>query len=211
MPKQNRVTPFGTSIASPARGMLMGNRGVLHDLNKNIVRPWQHKRWITCLLEFKGRKREIMSAGSYTELFFLDEATALAAGHRPCAECRRSRYKAFVEAWRRGNPDAGAAPKLSADTLDEYVHRERTQSGLVAVIDNLPDGVFVQRMEEPETAYLLWEGGLHAWSPEGYLSRRSRSEGEEVRVLTPASVVRVIRSGYCPDVHLSAVGKLHCG
>lgn len=179
----------------------------MHDLNKNLLRPWQHKRWITCLLEFKGRKREIMAAGSYTELFFFDEATALAAGHRPCAECRRSRYKAFLEAWRRGNPDVGAAPKLGADILDEHLHRERTQGGPVAVIDSLLDGVFVQPTKESETAYVLWKGGLHAWSPEGYLSRRPRSEGEEVRILTPASVVRAIRAGYSPDVHSSAEAK----
>ena len=103
-PKQNRVTPFSTLIATPARGTLMGNRGCLHDDHAQIRRPFQGQRWIICLLEFKGRKRSIMTPGQYTELFFLDEATALAAGHRPCAECQRDRFNLFREIWGQGRP-----------------------------------------------------------------------------------------------------------
>ena len=95
VPKQNRVTPFGEIVAVPERGTLMGNRGVLHDDRGTIRRPWQLRRWILCVLEFKNRKRSVMSPGCYTELFFLDEATGLAAGHRPCAECQRPRFREF--------------------------------------------------------------------------------------------------------------------
>src|SRR4051794_26424644 len=99
MPRQNRVTPSGDIITTPERGTLMGNRGVLHDADARIVRRWQGKRWIACVLEFKGRWRPVMAPGRYTELFFLDEATALAAGHRPCAECRRRRFDEFRDTW----------------------------------------------------------------------------------------------------------------
>ena len=104
MPRQNRVTPFGDIIATPHRGTFMGNRGVLHDAGGRIKRAWQLKRWIVCVLVFKGRKRQVMTPGHYTELFFLDEATTLAAGHRPCAECRRDRFLAFGRAWRSARP-----------------------------------------------------------------------------------------------------------
>src|SRR3954465_3835639 len=105
MPRQNRVTPFGQIVAEPQRGTLMGNRGRLHDEEGRIRRPWQLERWIVCLLEFKGRKRQVMTPGHYTELFFLDEATALAAGHRPCAECRRVAFDAFRRALAVGAAD----------------------------------------------------------------------------------------------------------
>ena len=103
MPRQNRVTPFGEIVAVPERGTMMGNRGRLHDEEGRIRRPWQVKRWLICLLEFNGRHRQVMAPDRYTELFFLDEATALAAGHRPCFECRRKSYNAFVDAWAVGN------------------------------------------------------------------------------------------------------------
>src|SRR5262249_11244908 len=121
MPRQNRVTPWGEIVATPERGTLMGNRGVLHDGEGRIVRPWRQKRWIACLLQFKGRKRAVMSPGRYTELFFLDEATALAAGHRPCAECLRDRFTAFRDAWIRGR----AAGKVTAPEIDSRLHTER--------------------------------------------------------------------------------------
>src|SRR6185503_4182043 len=106
MPRQNRVTPFGHIIATPERGTYLGNRGVLHDSEGRIRRTWQLRRWIVCVLALKGRKRQVMTPGHYTELFFLDEATALAAGHRPCAECRRERFNAFRKAWRAARPGA---------------------------------------------------------------------------------------------------------
>jgi len=107
MPLRNRVTPFGDLVAVPDRGALMGNRGVLHDDERRIVRFSQGRRWIACLTDVKGRRRPLMTPGRYTELFFLDEATALAAGHRPCWECRRADALRFRDAWARA---AGADP-----------------------------------------------------------------------------------------------------
>src|SRR5262245_6485047 len=126
MPRQNRVTPWGEIVAMPERGTLMGNRGLLHDAEGQIMRPWRERRWIICLLDFKGRRRSVMSPGLYTELFFLDEATALAAGHRPCAECRRERFNAFRDAWLKGN--GGAAP-VTAPDIDRRLHEERLGPG----------------------------------------------------------------------------------
>jgi hypothetical protein len=123
MPRQNRVTPFGDIIATPERGTFMGNRGVLHDQQGNIRRQWQLKRWLVCVLQFRGRKRTVMSPGRYTELFMLDEATALAAGHRPCAECRRERFNAFRSAWRLARAaDASSLP--TAVEIDNCLHGE---------------------------------------------------------------------------------------
>ncbi len=121
MPRQNRVNPFGEIIATQDRGMFMGNRGVLHDQEGRIQRAWQGKRWLVCVLEFRGRKPQVMSPGHYTELFFLDEATALAAGHRPCAECRRERFNAFRDAWRL----AEDSHPPTADEIDNRLHAER--------------------------------------------------------------------------------------
>src|SRR5437879_1969205 len=119
MPRQNRVTPFGQIVATPERGDFMGNRGVIHDRDGRIRKPWRVKRWLICLLQFKGEKRAVMTPGLYTELFFLDEATALAAGHRPCALCRRERYNAFRDAWHVGET------RPSAIAIDERLHTER--------------------------------------------------------------------------------------
>src|SRR4051812_10262552 len=121
MPRQNRITPFGEIIVTPERGTFMGNRGVLHDDQGRIRRLWQVKRWLVCLLEFRGRHRTVMTPGSYTELFFLDEATALAAGHRPCAECRHERFLAFCGAWKSGNRVSGSA-RPTANQIDDRLH-----------------------------------------------------------------------------------------
>ena len=121
MPWRNRVTPFGDIVVVAARGTLMGNRGVLHNAERSIVRDSQVKRWIACRLEFRGRHRAVMTPGKWTELFFLDEATALAAGHRPCAECRNADYRAFQSAWHRAFPDAD----IAADAMDLVLHQER--------------------------------------------------------------------------------------
>src|SRR5207237_6087106 len=134
---------FGDIIATPERGTFLGNRGVLHDGEGRIGRAWQLKRWIVCVLEFRGRKRTVMTPGRYTELFFLDEATALAAGHRPCAECRRARFRAFQTAWAAG--DSGRVP--TAGEMDDRLHAERVGPGcekvrFAAELDELPDGVF---------------------------------------------------------------------
>src|SRR6476646_261897 len=115
MPKQNRVTPAGEIIATPERGTVMGNRGRLHDAGVKILRPFALKRWLICKLEFKERHRPVMAPNQYTELFFLDEATALAAGHRPCAECNRPGYNLFRELWTQANPDWYGKGLPSAD------------------------------------------------------------------------------------------------
>jgi hypothetical protein len=209
MPRQNRVTPFADIIATPERGTLMGNRGVLHDDEGRIVRPWQVKRWLLCLLQFRGRKRQVMAPRHYTELFFLDEATGLAAGHRPCAECRRERFHAFCSAWQARNPRLAGTATVTAGLLDGHLHAERlaadrSKRTYLADLDELPDGVFVQREGEDDRAWLLWAGRLLAWSPGGYRERLPRRHGQRVRVLTPQSTVRAIRAGYVPAVHESA-------
>src|SRR2546423_2319360 len=167
MPRQNRVTPSGNIIATPDRGTFMGNRGVLHDAEGRIKRAWQLKRWIVCVLEFKGRKRHVMTPGHYTELFFLDEATALAAGHRPCAECRRERFNAFRMAWRSARPGSVDSPLPAADDIDRRLHAERTRPDrskrvFEASLGEVPNGVFVQHPGWGEDAYLAWNDGLFA-------------------------------------------------
>ncbi len=208
MPRQNRVTPFGELIATPERGTCMGNRGVLHDDTGRIRRAWQVKRWLLCLLEFRGRQRTVMTPNRYTELFFLDEAAGLAAGHRPCFECRRSRFIAYVNAW----PRDSRSPLPTASEIDAQLHAERIgpnrkRQTFLARCDDLPDGVFVQRTASPAEAYLIRRGGLLLWSPGGYQRRVPRPRGEEVLVLTPRSTVEAIRAGYVPEVHPSAGRK----
>jgi hypothetical protein len=211
MPKQNRVTPFGDLIATPGRGTFMGNRGVLHDGEGRIRRAWSLKRWIVCALEFRGRKRSVMTPGRYTELFFLDEATALAAGHRPCAECRHARFLAFCNAWGTASPGDGGSSRPTATVIDDRLHAERIASNrskrsFLGSLDELPDGVFVTVAAWGEQAYLVWGDRLLAWSPGGYGERRRRPKGEEAKVLTPQSTVGTIRAGYVPEIHPSAVG-----
>ena len=174
MPLQNRVTPRGDIVASPARGTLMGNRGCLHDEARRIVRPvvGGYRAWVTCVLNFKGRRRRVMTPRRYTELFFLDEATALAAGHRPCGECRRADYQRFKHAWTIGNPEHGISSSARIALLDLELHRDRVGPDRCprthrADIGQLPDGAFVAGAE-PESAVLVWRGLLWAWSPEGY-------------------------------------------
>jgi hypothetical protein len=207
--KQNRVTPFGEIVATPERGTFMGNRGVLHDAAGRIRRPWQVKRWLLCVLEFKGRRRSVMKPGWYTELFFLDEATGLAAGHRPCFECRRQRFNDFRDAWLVGTGAKAGAPKPTAPALDEQLHAERvTPAGgkrtFRGNLGGLPSGVFVVMPDGGETAWLVWDDGLLAWSPGGYRERRPRPKDALVDVLTPKSTVAAIRAGYVPEVHPSA-------
>jgi hypothetical protein len=209
MPRENRVTPFGDIIVTPERGTFMGNRGVLHDAAGHVKRPWQVKRWLVCVLEFRGRQRTVMAPNRYTELFFLDEATALAAGHRPCAECRHARFLQFCDAWKRAHPRDGGSGRPGADEIDRRLHAERaaadrSKRAFTATLGSLPDGVFVTLEPSAEQAYLVWRGRLLAWSPGGYRQRRSRPSGERVRVLTPPSTVAAIRAGYVPEVHASA-------
>ena len=202
MPLRNRVTPFGEIVAVSARGLLMGNRGILHDADRIIVRDSQVRRWIACRLEFRGRHRGIMLPRSWTELFFLDEATALAAGHRPCAECRHADYRRFQTAWAR----ALNSTTPSADAMDAILHTERRVRPWVkrthgAVVQSLPDGTFVAL---DERAWLVRAEWLLAWSPDGYLQRIARPPSGDVTVLTPPSIVAVLRAGYQAEVHPSA-------
>jgi hypothetical protein len=201
MSLQNRVTPFGEIAALGGRGLVMGNRGILHDDNRRIVRYSQVRRWLACRTEFKQIRRVIMRPHSYTELFFLDEATAFSAGHRPCAECRRSDYRRFCELWAmcHGEP-------VSADIIDRQLHRERlagprTKRTYRADLESLPDGAYIA---VENRAWLVWGDSLLAWSPLGYSERRLRSTESAVEVLTPRSTVAVIAAGYRPPSHPSA-------
>lgn len=193
----------------------MGNRGCLHNDQGQIRRQFQGKRWIICLLEFKGRKRSIMTPGHYTELFFLDEATALAAGHRPCAECQRERFNLFRETWAKANPDLAEAPRPAATALDASLHQERMATSNQAhryddSIEHLPDGVFVT--DDEQTAYLVLGNQLLRWRSAGYDHPPVRSVRYPVRVLTPASVVRTLAAGYPANIHPSAFpGDEQCG
>ena len=205
MPLQNRVTPYGTIVAIPERGLLMGNRGILHDDNRHLVRTWQVRRWIACSTAFRGRHRQVMRPHSYTELFFLDEATAFAAGHRPCAECRYADYQRFKAAWAAGIGEPGGADQMDAvlhtDRLEgrgSRAHKRHYEDQLAA----LPEGTLISL---DGSAWLLWRGQLLEWSAAGYRERRPLlSVASRVDVLTPRSLVAVLRAGYPLQVHLSA-------
>ncbi len=199
MALQNRVTPYGEIVAVRGRGLMMGNRGILHDNARRIVRAFQVKRWIACVLEFRGRHREVMTPHRYTELFFLDEATALGAGHRPCAECRRADYNRFLGLW-----ETWSCAPASADAMDARLHADRIErkrkKSYRAELARLPDGAYVALDGQ---AWLVWGSDLFAWSDSGYTQRRPRARGE-VDVLTPRSAVAILSSGYRPTIHPSA-------
>jgi hypothetical protein len=212
MPWQNRVTPFGEIIATPERGTFLGNRGILHDGDGRIRRAWQVKRWLICVLEFRGKWRQVMAPRRYTHLFFLDEATALAAGHRPCAECRHARFIDFCVAWKRAHPHSstrGTRPR--ADDIDAQLHAERlgphrSKAVFTAALEQLPDGVLVTAADSGDEAYLVRGNALLGWSPGGYGPPQRRPSNLAVRVLTPRSTVRAITAGYVPEIHRSAAG-----
>lgn len=203
MPRQNRVTPRSKIIAHPARGLMMGNRGCLHDAAGRLVRDWAVRRWIICLTDFKDRRRALMQPGRYSELFFLDEAVALAAGHRPCAECRRADYRRFCAAWAA----AGLGGDLGADAMDLILHAHRrtaarAQATWTAPYGDLPDGTFVAA---GDGAFLVRGGGLYPYDPAGYLRPCPRPPSGMATVLTPAPTVRVLAAGYRPLLHPSAL------
>jgi hypothetical protein len=204
MPLQNRVSPFGEIVAVPECGMLMGNRGILHNDAGRIVRSWQVRRWIACRTAFRGRRRQLMQPHSYTELFFLDEVTAFAAGHRPCAECRHADYQRFKSAW-----TVGVGAPNGADAMDAILHADRLESRGAQQrkrtyweqLATLPDGAFI-RLDG--SAWLLWRDQLLEWSAGGYRARRSwPPAANRVEVLTPRSLVAVLRAGYPLQVHAS--------
>lgn len=198
MPLCNRVTPFGEILALSGRGTLTGNRGILIDDTRRIVRRWQTKRWIACRLSYKGIRRKVMQPHAWTELFFLDEAAALAAGHRPCAECRRDDYRRFRDLW-----DRHVSSPSSADAMDAVLHRQRVDGRTKRTyrddVSSLPDGAFVAF---DGAAWLVRGSHLYAWSDAGYTACRPRFRGE-ADVLTPRAIVTILRAGYEPAVHAS--------
>jgi hypothetical protein len=201
MPRRNRVTPHGQLI-DLGRGTFMGNRGCLVDDREQVRRGHRGRRWIICALAFKGRRLALADAGRNTQLFFLDEATALAAGHRPCGECRRAAFRAFVDAWTAANPGALPAGATRIDAVDHVLHRQRLAPRETAHLDALPDGAFVALDADP-LAYLVLGGALRPWAPDGYEAPIARPSAV-VEVLTPPSIVAALRAGYQPALHPSA-------
>ncbi|SFI35423.1 hypothetical protein [Bradyrhizobium sp. Gha] len=203
-PLQNRVTPTGEIIATPHRGMFTGNRGIIHDpatrtlLNKR----WSSPAWITCLCQFRGWRRPVMARQSWTELFFLDEATAFAAGHRPCFFCRRDDAKRFRAAWEKGNDESG----ISAKAMDAVLHRERLDRGkkrlhaLPVPLAELPDGTMVQQGEQ---SFLVMQGAAWLWSFAGYVPHTGVLD--HPMLLTPPSTLRTLNAGYQAVLHPSAL------
>jgi hypothetical protein len=202
MPLQNRVTPSGDIIATPHRGLFTGNRGIIHDpATKTLTRRWAGKAWLTCVCEFRGRRREVMGGRSWTELFFLDEATALSAGHRPCFFCRRDDALKFRATWEAGN---GMGDALAPE-IDAVLHHERLDGGkkrlhaLTMPLEELPDGAMVQQDGE---SFLIAQGRALQWSPAGYRETKDALQG--AMLLTPPSTLRALSAGYRPVLHPSA-------
>jgi len=203
MPLQNRVTPTGEIIATPHRGMFTGNRGIIHDpATRTLLRKrWSSPAWLTCVCEFRGWRRQVMGTRSWTELFFLDEATALAAGHRPCFFCRRDDANRFRAAWEEGN----GASHLRVRDIDAVLHRERLDHGrkrlhpLPTPWPDLPDGAMVQVTDQ---SYLIARGRALLWSPAGYVE--AGESVDDAMLLTPPSTLRALLAGYRPLLHPSA-------
>ena len=201
MPLQNRVTPTGDIVATPHRGLFTGNRGIIHDpATRTLTRRWASQAWLTCVCEFRGWRRKVMGGRSWTELFFLDEATAFAAGHRPCFYCRRDEANRFRAAWERGN----RVKDILAPEIDAVLHRERLASGkklhrLPMPVARLPDGTMVQAGAD---SFMIVQGRALKWSPAGY-ARATRLQGDAM-LLTPPSTVRAFAAGYRPVLHVSA-------
>jgi hypothetical protein len=203
MPLQNRVTPSGDIIADPHRGLFTGNRGIIHDpATKTLLRKrWSSPAWLTCVCEFRGRRRKVMGGRSWTELFFLDEATAFAAGHRPCFYCRRDDANRFRAAWEEGN---GVTSVLAPD-IDAVLHRERLAGArkrlhaLPMPLEKLPEGAMLQSGAE---SYLIVQGKALQWSFAGY--RAAPNAIADAMLLTPPSTVRAFAAGYRPLLHPSA-------
>ncbi len=193
MPLQNRVTPFSNIEVSPARGLFTGNRGILHNDQRQLVTThWRHKAWITCELEYKGLRRNLMQPGHWTELFFLDEATALAAGHRPCALCRRKAYNEFLRL--SGRP--------SAKQLDEALHPQRTIEQAATTFDRLPNNSLFALGGQ---AYLKRAGQSLLWSHTGYTLAGKPPSTAELQPLTPSLTRHILAQGYQPILHPSAL------
>ena len=213
MPLQNRVTPEGCIISTPHRGLLLGNRGGAFHLSDRTlgVRRWASRQWIACVLEFKGRHRAaMMQPNRYTELFFLDEATALSAGHRPCFECRRRDAEQFAALWgqTRGWPAPARAPEMDLALHAERVGPQGRKNTYRAQLAGLPDGVFVRLDGDGQgVPYLVDKGQLLGWTSAGYRSALPRPRRRDVEVLTPRSIVAVLSAGYRPMLHPSATAR----
>ena len=203
MPLQNRVTPTGEIIATPHRGLFTGNRGVIHDLATRTLlkKRWSTPAWLTCVCEFRGRRREVMATQSWTELFFLDEATALSAGHRPCFFCRRDDANRFRRAWEKGN----GVDHVRMRDIDAVLHHERLDHGqkrlheLPTPLEELPDGAMVQ---QGEASFLVLKGTALTWSPAGCTRAERRLDGP--MLLTPPSTLRTLIAGYRLMLHPTA-------
>jgi hypothetical protein len=208
MPLTNRVTPLSTLIATPERGLVYGNRGCLHNREGQIRRRYDGRRWIACQLEFQGwRRHPLLQPGRFTELFFLDEATAFAAGHRPCALCRRRDYRRLGALWAELHPG-----QRGADAIDAQLHDERVDPATGGQrrhrrpLDELPDGAFVLLPQSPHP-WLVLGDELLSWGPGGYGPRRPRPAGNAALVLTPPSLLAVLDAGWrslVPLLHPSA-------
>ena len=202
-PLQNRVDPWSRLVATSARGQWFGNRGGLHNNARRIVRDYQLTRWIICVLEFRGRHRALMQPGRYTELFFLDEATALAAGHRPCAECQRARYNLFRDFWAKAHD---STERLPATEIDASLHAARWADGRKvtyrATLRDLPAGTIVAALND-DTPHLLHQGQLWQWDFTGYTPGPTWDAATNVRVLTPRPTVAILAAGYPVQLHPS--------
>jgi hypothetical protein len=199
---QNRVDPFGTIITTTARGSYMGNRGVIHNEKREITHVFKHKAWITCSLEFKGRKRPVMAPDRWTELFFMDEATAFAAGHRPCFECRKDDATRFKSCWIEGNPTHNFSMKSSIKEIDEIIHRERIDAGKKKVMhqrvsSQIAEGTFVMINDD---AYVYRKDRLYRWTAFGYQDAIPVPQASMLTVLTPNSIVNAFCAGYVPQI-----------
>jgi hypothetical protein len=213
-PLQNRVTPFGEIIATPERGLLFGNRGGCFHVEGGALtkKRWVSDHWIACVLQYTSKTppyrehhHDLTAPNIYTGLFFLDEATAFAAGHRPCFYCRSREAKTFLAGWLAANADAVPAGTRLIGPVDavlqrERVRRDRSKVTYEADVATLPDGTFIERDGH---AWLVWRRGLLRWDPGGYVSRLPKPTGGVVTVLTPRSVVRLFASGFVPGVHPS--------
>jgi hypothetical protein len=204
-PLQNRVTPTGEIVSDPGRGLLMGNRGCLHGPDRTLLTArWRSRLWISCVLVWRDVRRDPMPPGRWTALFFLDEATALAAGHRPCAYCRRADFAAFAEAWRQAHrlQARPRAPEIDARLHAERVDsRSRNQLTRPASVDGLPDGVMVRHGGRPA---LVQGACILPWSFAGYGAPIAVGPSTSVELLTPPATVAAIAAGYHPLVHPSA-------
>lgn len=221
MPLQNRVTPFGDIVAVAARGMFTGNRGIIHDPATRTLlnRRWSGVAWITCVCDFRGRRRAVMATRSWTELFFLDEATAFAAGHRPCYYCRGYDASRFAAAWAHGN----GVERVTAKEIDTALHRERLDGRgkrlhpLPCAVSELPDGAMVTTRDDcrassvaepgdasapPRDCYLIVAGTALRWSFDGY--RAAANLPRNAMLLTPPSMLRTLSAGYRPLLHPTA-------